>query len=233
MAPLDRLSRGSVVPDITWRKQDWAYEQIREWIITGELVPGERIDQEQLASALGISRIPLREGLARLIVEGLLSGQPHRQLTISELSLADARDVYGGRRALESTLAEAAAQQTEGADLSAIQEALETQRGLLDAGTSDDFRKLDRRFHRAIYQLAAMPKTLAAANSLYSMSERYVRLYLADPERSRSSFEEHEAIFAAIKTGDAADAARLTSEHVAGGLSLLEERFLPPESPSA
>lgn len=219
----------TVVPDISWRKQDWAYEQMREWIITAQIPPGERIDQEQIAAAMGISRIPLREALARLISEGLLGGQPHRRLVVTELSLPDARDVYLGRRALERALAAEAAAHAKDSDLSAIRASLDTQRQMLAKAGTDDFRDLDRRFHLAIYALAAMPKTLGTATSLYSMSERYVRLYLDDPARSAASFHEHEAIFAAIESGDSEAAGRLTAEHVSGGLRLLEAHYADSE----
>jgi len=232
MSRLGQLTLGSVVPDITWRKQDWAYEQVREWIISGELVPGESIDQEQLASVLGISRIPLREGLARLIAEGLLSGLPHRQLSVSELSAADARDVYCSRHALETTLATAAAARAGIADFAGVQRLLTSQRELVAAGSSGDFRRLDRQFHFGIYELADMPKTMGAASSMYSMGERYVRLYLADPQRSATSFNEHEAIFNAVKAGDSAEAGRLTGEHVAKGLTLVEARFSSIDPPA-
>jgi DNA-binding GntR family transcriptional regulator len=225
MSDLTKLSSGLIVPEINWRKQDWAYEQMREWIILGELPSGARIDQEQLASQLGISRIPLREAIARLTSEGLLHGKAHQQLVVSELSLEDARDVYCGRQALEGALASQAAQHASPDDLIQIEDVLREQESHLGTGGPDDFLKLDHRFHHLIYTTARTPKTLNAAASLFAMSQRYVRLYLSDPARSVTSFREHTAIFAAIKLGDAETASRLTIEHVATGLASLESSY--------
>jgi DNA-binding GntR family transcriptional regulator len=215
-------STGKVVPDITWRKQDWAYEQIREWIITGELAAGEPIEQEQLAAELGISRIPLREALARLTSEGLLAGRAHQKIVVSELTIDDARDVYSGREALESVLASRAARVATADDLAAIATVLAQQAAVLDDGTPDDLRRLDRLFHHAVYASAGLPKTLGAASSLFAMSQRYVRLYLSDRSRSRSSYREHTAILDALKSHDSELAALLTRQHVSRGLAALE-----------
>ena len=228
MSDVTKLSSGSIVPAISWRKQDWAYEQMREWIIVGELPSGARIEQEQLASQLGISRIPLREAIARLTAEGLLHGKAHQQLVVSELSLEDARDVYCGRQALEGALASQAAQQASPADIAGIEAVLRQQEQHLGTGSPDEFRKLDHRFHHLIYETAHTPKTLNAAASLFAMSQRYVRMYLSDPSRSVTSFNEHTAIFEAIKNGDAELAARLTVEHVATGLASLEAHYGTP-----
>ncbi|TQC44321.1 GntR family transcriptional regulator [Rhodococcus sp. WS4] len=214
-------------PEIGWRKQDWAYAQVRDWIISGELAPGTRIDQEELAGRIGISRIPLREALARLIAEGFLQGAAHRRVVVTSLSLIDARDVYCGREALESALAGAAAQNAASAseELGEVARILDKTELLLETGDAEEFRNLDRTFHEGIYQIANMPKSFGSARSLYAMSERYVRLYLSDSARIAASYAEHVKIYQAVKAGDAASAAGLTCSHVATGLSLLEVRL--------
>ncbi|MGV9801680.1 GntR family transcriptional regulator [Mycobacterium sp. NPDC003449] len=223
-----------IMPEISWRKQDWAYAQVRDWIISGELEPGTRIDQEELAGRIGISRIPLREALARLIGEGFLSDAPHRRLVVTELSIFDARDIYCGRRNLESALAGEAARNAAAASeqLQQVAATLAQAETLLDRGDAAEFRSLDRAFHEGIYAMADMPKTFGAASAMYGMSERYVRFYLSDGSRIATSHAEHVKIFKAVKSGDADSASELTCSHVATGLALLEARLVAaPESP--
>jgi len=224
---------GGVTPPTALRKQDWAYEQMREWIIVGELAPGRVVEQEALASRLGISRIPLREALARLTAEGLLSGRPHQKMSVSLLTIADARDVYTGREALESRLAAGAAEAATPEGLARIGVVLDRQSEMLGRGAPDDFRRLDHEFHHTVYEMAGLPKTLAAAASLFAMSQRYVRLYLSGRGRSSASFHEHSAILEAIRAGDGGLAAALTREHVMRGLASLEVTFAsaPPPDP--
>lgn len=216
-----------------FRKQDWAYDQVRELILSGELAPGTRVDQETLAGRLGISRIPLREALARLEAEAWLEGQPHRGVVVTENSLDDARDVYAGRIAVESTLASVAAGTADEAALAPVLEALEKQRALIDAGAAAaEIQALDADFHMGVYELARMPKTLSAARTLYSMSGRYVRLYLGEADHSVVSFHEHEQILQAVTAGDAEAAGRLTREHIGRGLATLEQRLYPGQAPA-
>lgn len=220
-----KLIPGSVTPKIGWRKQDWAYEQLREWILSGQLQPGSSLEQEQLAEILGISRIPLREALARLMAQGWVSGEAHRRLTVSELSLADARDIYSGRKVLEGLLAEEAASKIQGGDLVEARSVLDQQQAVLEEGDRGDIQRLDREFHLSIYQIAQMPQTLSTAMNLYSMAERYVRLFLSNRSHIQSSFAEHMAIYNAVEAGDVALAGALTFEHVVGGLGMLEENL--------
>jgi DNA-binding GntR family transcriptional regulator len=207
----------------TWRKQDWAYEQVREWIISNKLKPGERIDQEKLATELGISRIPLRQGLGRLISEGLIRDNPHRQWVVTELTKGDVRDIYSGREVLEALLAAEAAINATDEDLAAMGDALDQQEALLAEGGIEDFRKADRVFHDVLYLAARMPKTLAALNGLFTMSDRYIRIYQSDASRAAASLAEHREIFAAVVAHDSARVADLVRAHVSRGRAHLEK----------
>ncbi|MEE1802078.1 GntR family transcriptional regulator [Streptomyces sp. JV176] len=213
-------------PNAPWslRKQDWAYQQLRERILTGALAPGEQLSQEALAGELGISRGPLRDALSRLAAEHLIVDRPHQKSIVAEVSVADARDIYNGRAALESVLAAAAAQAAFGergslaADFGLL---LERQRIAVSLGDTAQVRLLDRQFHDALYALAAMPATLAALDQLRAKSDRYVALYLADAHRAQNSVDEHTAILDAFLGGDAEQSAALTRAHVLSGLGVL------------
>ncbi|AXG76557.1 GntR family transcriptional regulator [Streptomyces paludis] len=219
--------RGSAArPTAPWslRKQDWAYQQLRERILTGVLAPGEQLSQEALAQELGISRGPLRDALSRLAAESLVVDRPHQKSTVAEVSVADARDIYNGRAALESVLAAAAAQADpaeRGALAADFGLLLERQRIAVSLGDAIQVRLLDREFHDTVYELAAMPATLAALDQLRAKSDRYLALYLADAQRAQISVDEHTAIVEALLRGDAEQSATLTRTHVLGGLTLL------------
>ncbi|MBB5158307.1 GntR family transcriptional regulator [Saccharopolyspora phatthalungensis] len=218
---------------ISLRKQDWAYQQLRQWILAGTLEPGEQLSQERLATELGISRVPLRHALSRLASEGLVVDRPHQRWTVAEVSLNDAADVYHGRAALEAMLAEAAARTVAevSGDVSALEEIealLAEQRQAAAAGDRARVSVLDRRFHGAIYALAGMPASTVALEQLRTKSDRYVALYLADVDRVQNSLAEHTAMMAALRSGDAATFADLTRAHVLGGLEVLAHLLSGP-----
>lgn len=206
------------------RKTDWAYQQLREWILSGRLAPGERLAQERLAGELGISRGPLRDALSRLATENLVVDRPHQKWIVAEVSVADARDVYNGRAALEGMLAAAAAQAPSArraARCADLDELLARQNEAADAADPALLRRLDRLFHDTVYALAEMPASLGALDHLRARSDRYIALYLADTSRAHTSVEEHTRILDALRAGDAPRASLLTRDHVLGGLTAL------------
>ena len=206
------------------RKQDWAYRQLRERILTGRLVPGELLSQEALAAELGISRGPLRDALSRLASENMVVDRPHQKWIVAAVSEADARDIYNGRAALESMLVAAAAQspahRRDGCD-GALADLLDRQHAAASEGDPARLRAVDRTFHDTIYSLADMPASMAALDHLRAKSDRYITLYLSDSGRAHTSLEEHTAILRALRRGDAEQSAALTRSHVLGGLGML------------
>ncbi|HEY5331983.1 MAG TPA: GntR family transcriptional regulator, partial [Solirubrobacterales bacterium] len=82
-----------------------AVESLRRTLIAGELKPGERVRQEEIAARLGLSLAPVREALAVLEQEGQLTYQPRRGYFVTELDLADLREIYELRRLVEGRAA--------------------------------------------------------------------------------------------------------------------------------
>lgn len=80
---------------------EYAYEQIRLAIVTGQLSSGERILQGEWADALDISVTPVREALRRLEQDGLIDSAPHRGTTVIGLDLKQAQEIYQLRRVIE------------------------------------------------------------------------------------------------------------------------------------
>ncbi|MEL6759876.1 MAG: GntR family transcriptional regulator, partial [Myxococcota bacterium] len=78
-----------------------AADTIREMIVAGALPDGERINEVHLADELGVSRTPLREGLGRLVAEGIVTSAPRRGFFVVPLSLEEFRQLYGIRPLLD------------------------------------------------------------------------------------------------------------------------------------
>lgn len=233
-------SRTARVPQsripLSLRKQDWAYQQVRDWILSGTLRPGQRLGQEQLAEDLGISRVPLRHALSRLASEGLVVDRPHQTWVVAEVSADDAKDVYSGRVSLEEMLAMAAARSLTTLDresrertLVQLEEILAEQEWASSRGDRRRVNELDRQFHTAIYALAGMPQSLAALQQLRTMSDRYIALYLSDVDRARTSISEHATILSRLRAGDAEGVAAAVRAHVLAGLAVLTEMLKPGE----
>jgi DNA-binding GntR family transcriptional regulator len=212
--------QGVVAPLL--RKQDWAYQEVREMIFDGRLPVGETIDQEALASDLGISRVPLRQGLARLIAEGLVVDHPHRQWSVAKLDHAEMVDVYQGRAVLDELLVSSACDRATDADLRELAEILDRQHDILQEGNAAEYRAVDREFHLLLHHLSGLPRTAQAEETLSLLAERYIRAYQQDSARRQCSFEEHVGIWEAMKSGDSQLSGRRAKEHITGGMRELE-----------
>jgi DNA-binding GntR family transcriptional regulator len=105
---------GNLSPVTSVIRRDAVLSQLRNAILTGRLVPGERIREVQLAKDLGVSRPTLREAIYQLIHEGLLIQEPHKGVTIAGIDAATITDIAVVRASLETIAAKAIASEKDG-----------------------------------------------------------------------------------------------------------------------
>jgi DNA-binding GntR family transcriptional regulator len=212
----------SVRPRPTYTKNAYAYEELRRRILSGELVQGQSISQEQLAAELGVSTTPLREALRRLDAEGLVTLESHRDARVSSLNAAEARSLFEVRERLDPLATMLAATRRTEADMTAIRTALEDLEPLR-SGTSDVQALLvHREFHRAVYTASHNELLMSLLEGLWDKADRYRLVGLqskpdadTDSERVR---QEHVEIADAVIAGDEKTAERVMRKHVRGSL---------------
>jgi DNA-binding GntR family transcriptional regulator len=178
--------------------------RLRQLILSGALVPGERIDQAELAQRFGVSVVPVREALARLQSSGLVRIVPHRGVFVESLSAEELVDIYNVRELLEEYAARLAAANLTDADVAALEEICERMATAGEAQDYDTFLALNRELHFRIYRAARRPYLLQIIEQLWDRSTRYRLLQLhAIPSRARDALFEIEAIIAACRRRDA------------------------------
>ncbi|MFF1610265.1 FCD domain-containing protein [Amycolatopsis sp. NPDC058278] len=132
---------------------DHAYEAVRGWIITGQLPPGSRIVESDVAGALGTSQTPAREAIRRLALEGLITHRPRLGNFVTEISQVEAREAREARVLLETAAARRATGRLTPTEVSRLR--LEVTH-MSNAARSNDivaFREADLRFHRLVCAL--------------------------------------------------------------------------------
>ena len=201
-------------------KAEIAYDLVREQVLRGDLVPGAVIPQAALARELGVSTTPLREALRRLMTEGLVELDAHRDARVTRLTLEEARDLIEIRRSLDPLAAGLAAERRTREDLALIRQAAEELRPLrTDPATAELLTH--RRFHVAIYTASHNQLLVQNLDGLWDKADRYRRLALedgrteADLDRTHS---EHRALVDAIAAGDSATATTVMLAHVEASL---------------
>jgi DNA-binding GntR family transcriptional regulator len=197
-------------------------------LIAGELKPGERVRQEEIAARLGLSLAPVREALAVLEQEGQLAYQPRRGYFVTELDLADLREIYGLRRLVEGRAARGALPLL---DEDAHERITLAARDCAEAvGRGDVTAELEanRRFHFAVLDAPGQVHTMRVVRLLWDSTETYRALYYNDPADRDDSLAAHERIIEAVK---AVDADRLVAEldaHREAALQRLAEILAQP-----
>ena len=204
-----------VGPDVlrTRSRADFVYESLRDGIWEGRFAQGERLREEEIGSALGVSRTPVREALQRLQQRGLLTVGLGRGLVVAQLTKTQVIDLYAMREILEGSAARFAAQHAHSTEIDLLHR---LQAELADAGDEDPIIliKLNRRFHQAIYEAAHnqyLMQTLDALNdSLALLHSSTFRV----PTRRAETDMEHRSIVKAIERRDLEAAEAKARNHI-------------------
>jgi DNA-binding GntR family transcriptional regulator len=186
-----------------------AVESLRHTLIAGELKPGERVRQEEIAERLGLSLAPVREALAVLEQEGQLTYQPRRGYFVTELDLDDLREIYNLRRLVEGRAARTALPLLDEDAHERIALAARDCVEAVDRGDVTAELEANRRFHFAVLEAPGQVHTMRVVRLLWDSTETYRALYYNDPADRDHSLAAHIRIVEAIK---ADDAGRLVAE---------------------
>lgn len=223
------------LPDAARRStSDFVAETLREAIVSGQLVSGALLKQDDLAERFAVSKIPVREALKRLEAEGLVSFIRNKGAVVASMSTDEIWEYVEIRAMLEARAAELSAPLISDARLQQAQLALDA---FGNERNPANWGRANWLLHSTLYADAQRPVLLAEIRSLYDKVERYVRALLAVTPELPKTQREHHAIIEAFAARDAERAATLTRAHVLdGGASLVkylseqraEPRITPP-----
>lgn len=213
-------------------KSEFVYNHVRDAVLSGDLAPGERLNQVQLAARLGASTTPLREALRRLHAEGLVHLDAHRDARVTRLSAAEARHLTEIRLSLDPLAAGLAAKHHTPADAEELRGLLD-QLGPIVEDTDDKVLVSHRRFHSVLHRASGNPLLAQLLDGLWDRTERYRRLgleLLAGTGRRRDmDFHEHFELVEHVLDGRVEAATALMHHHVAASLSILALDMLESE----
>lgn len=188
-------------------------DHLRKIILAGEIGPGERIRQEEIADRFGMSRLPVREALRMLELEGLTELQTNRGARVPALTRHEADMIYRMRESLEPlVLGESidALSDADIAELSDIQDRIEARDNLAD------FMELDRAFHLTSYRGCTVEPLASTVVRLWNMTQHYRREFvrITGPSRRWVVIAEHRLLLDAITQRDKTIAATILKTHV-------------------
>ncbi|MBK1783001.1 GntR family transcriptional regulator [Prauserella cavernicola] len=180
-----------------------ALEGLRRAIIAGELRPGQRVRQEEIADNFGVSVAPVREALRVLEQEGQVEYRPRRGYFITELWASDLAEIYALRQVLEERAARKALPTL---DDDAVERIAAAARDCAEAAERGDVAAelaANRRFHFGMLESPDQVHTMRLIRLLWDSTESYRALYYNSPEERTRTVHSHEAILEAVRRRDA------------------------------
>ena len=194
--------------------RDVVFNTLRQAILRGELKPGERLMEIQLANKLGVSRTPIREAIRKLELEGLVLMIPRKGAEVAEITEKSLRDVLEVRRALEELAVELACEKITPEQIQELKDAAASFRDSLQEGDITRIAEADVKFHDVIYLATDNQKLIQLLNNLREQMYRYRVEYLKRSDFDQQLMDEHEEIIETIERGQKDQAVQVVCQHV-------------------
>lgn len=190
------------------------FNSLREAIIIGELRPGERLMEVQLADKMGVSRTPVREAIRKLELEGLVDMIPRKGAHVAELSVKDIMDVLEVRASLDGLATALAAERITDDELKELKHINIQFSQYIDKENLNGSIKKDAEFHDIIYRASRNDKLITILNNLREQVQRFRVIYLKDYSSPKNLIKEHNDIFDAINSRAIESSRSLAKAHI-------------------
>jgi DNA-binding GntR family transcriptional regulator len=208
---------------------DSVAQMLRNDIQRGLLPPGTRLRQNEVAQRFGTSTTPVREALALLQAEGLVRIDPHRGAIVFHPTVADLRESYEIREALESLAVTNAIPRISDELIAELQEIVDAMRKEKDQSR---WVELNDEFHMGLYAASCMPRLCTMIANLRSSASTYIHMFAAHDLPSHRADDDHQEILDACAARDPKRARKAIAAHVSrtvdGLVRFLEEKEEAP-----
>ena len=194
--------------------RDVIFDTLREAIIVGELKPGQRLMEVQVAEKMGVSRTPVREAIRKLELEGLVEMLPRKGAHVAELSGKDIMDVLEVRATLDGLATSLSATRITDDEKKELRHLLDQFINYVEKENLQGSIKKDVEFHDVIYRSSRNDKLIQISNNLREQIQRFRIVYIKDYSSSRELIREHTEIYEAIIAGNPETAMEAARRHI-------------------
>ena len=208
--------------------QEPMVDRILSAVIERRLPPGTKLGEDRLAELFGVSRAKVRQLLARLAHEGIVTLHPNRGAFVSELTVAQAREIFELRKLIEPAVAKTVARSADKAAIKRLNAHLAREKQAAATGDHRALIRLTGAFHLLLAELAGNATTLRILREMETLTSLVLYLY-DNPGMPGCRDNDHVAITAAIAKGDATRAAALMHEHLGEVESCLDMERAPAQ----
>ncbi|HCD42166.1 MAG TPA: GntR family transcriptional regulator [Lachnoclostridium sp.] len=194
--------------------RDVVFNTLRQAILKGELAPGERLMEIQLAERLGVSRTPIREAIRKLELEGLVLMVPRKGAEVAKISEKSLRDVLEVRRSLEELAIELACLRMTPEAVEELEIKQEEFKEAVEKGNAMEIAETDEAYHDVIYKGTCNDRLVQMINNLREQMYRYRLEYIKDEDKRQILLLEHDNILKAVRQRKVQEAKEAMREHI-------------------
>lgn len=194
--------------------RDIVFETLRTAILDGNLKPGERVMEVQLAEKLGVSRTPVREAIRKLELEGLLEMIPRKGAYVADVSIKDVLNVLEVRASLEGLAASLAAERITEEEIEHLKQSAKEFEEMNRANDRDGMVAKDTEFHSILLNASGNNKLLSIVEDLSDYVQRFRVIYFTEYSDSKDIIEEHRKLLNAISERDGEKASQAAKDHI-------------------
>jgi DNA-binding GntR family transcriptional regulator len=204
---------------------DQIYERLKQQILYGELEPGERLMQNQVAETLKASRTPVREAFRRLEQDGLVERVPQGGVRVTPMDMGTIKKIFGIRGVLEAYAVELACACITPKEIATLKQLLHQANDILQSADMNgeiklrNFFELNTQFHDTIYRAAGNSYLTAIINNLRDIVRRMRYLGLSADSTWSQVWDEHAQLIHCLEQRDKEEAIRLTKMHLVNAAS--------------
>ncbi len=200
---------------------DTAYDILREAIIKGTLVQGQKLVETQLSTQMNVSRVPIREAMKRLEQDGLVEKTDKRGFIVKIITKEEIDETFGIISILESYAAVLATERIDDVLIRKLEESVEAYRQVLETGDREKLMQLNTQFHEMICNASGSQKLCGLINNFRDISYRYRRALLNSLDFARLSLIDHEETVMAMRKKDRKGVERLIKKHILRGKEII------------
>lgn len=193
---------------------DRVYSEVRRLAASFLILPGQRINEVELALRLQVSRTPVRAALNRLVRDGLMTLRPNRGFFVREIDPDDVRNLYELRAGIERTAVRLACLRASDAEISAAAAAWEADAETLSPLDPEKATTADEALHTAIAQMSGNGHIVTTLLGINLLIRYFRRIDIETAPRRLDTFDQHRSILAALARRDVDLAGNLMEEHV-------------------
>lgn len=207
------------------RPVDKAYSAIKQDIISCRYFPTQSLVESNLAAEIGVSRNTVKKALLMLVKENLVTIEQNKSAKVKAFTRKEVIDLYEVRIVLECFIVDRVVSVITDEWLNEAKKLLDEMKKVSNPESFKEYSLLNDEFHKYIYSACPNHSAVEIAKNLHSQIRRYSSRTVLYPGRNKQSYEEHLALWKAMKKRDSVAAQEAMSIHLHNVITILKENY--------